>query len=353
MRLTQSKHMEDSALYCFHYGRYVTSASLLVVLVALLLLTSLLLVFEYTAQQNAVLTVCCQSTIFHLFPPFGDRSSSAAAMPTSEHINASLPWATSRRLPSALIIGVRKGGTRALLEFLSIHPNIRAKKKEMHFFDLDANYRLGLDWYRQKMPYSSGDQITIEKTPAYFTAEVVPGRVFRMNRTVKLIVVLRDPVARTISDYAQIYSNRVSRGKDYATFDSVVLSRDNSTVNATYRGVSRSLYYEHLMRWLRCFSMSQIHFVNGEKLVSDPLSEVQRVERFLGLPSRLSSDSFFFNATRGFYCLRVDSKQKCLSSSKGRKHPEVSEHVLHALRNFYQPHNQRFYALVGTDFGWS
>jgi hypothetical protein len=51
-----------------------------------------------------------------------------------------------RRLPGAIIIGVKKAGTRALLEFLRIHPDVRAPGPEPHFFD--TNYKKGLDWYR-------------------------------------------------------------------------------------------------------------------------------------------------------------------------------------------------------------
>jgi len=52
----------------------------------------------------------------------------------------------TRRLPDAIIIGVKKGGTRALLEFLKVHPDIRAPGPEIHFFD--RQYHRGLYWYR-------------------------------------------------------------------------------------------------------------------------------------------------------------------------------------------------------------
>ena len=52
----------------------------------------------------------------------------------------------TRRLPQAIIIGVKKGGTRALLEFLRIHPDVRAPGPEPHYFD--RNYNRGLQWYR-------------------------------------------------------------------------------------------------------------------------------------------------------------------------------------------------------------
>lgn len=52
----------------------------------------------------------------------------------------------TRKLPDAIIIGVKKGGTRALLEFLKVHPDIRAPGPEIHFFD--RQHHKGLDWYR-------------------------------------------------------------------------------------------------------------------------------------------------------------------------------------------------------------
>ena len=75
-----------------------------------------------------------------------DRASnSTATSDVSPALVKSLQGRT-RRLPDAIIIGVKKGGTRALLEFLKVHPDVRAPGPEIHFFD--RQYRKGLDWYR-------------------------------------------------------------------------------------------------------------------------------------------------------------------------------------------------------------
>ena len=79
-----------------------------------------------------------------------------------------------RRLPQALIIGVPKAGTRALLTFLDLHPLIKSAGPEPHFFDENSNYVRGFEWYRALMPPSRSDQITIEKTPGYFISEKYP-----------------------------------------------------------------------------------------------------------------------------------------------------------------------------------
>lgn len=51
-----------------------------------------------------------------------------------------------QRYPDAIIIGAKKCGTRALLEFLRINSRICAPGPEVHFFD--KNFDKGFDWYR-------------------------------------------------------------------------------------------------------------------------------------------------------------------------------------------------------------
>jgi len=76
--------------------------------------------------------------------PIGDRGA-AFRVDSEPEVEGGRPEAV-RRLPQAIIIGVKKGGTRALLEFLKEHPAVRAPSQEVHFFD--RHYDQGLDWYR-------------------------------------------------------------------------------------------------------------------------------------------------------------------------------------------------------------
>lgn len=66
----------------------------------------------------------------------------------------------------------------------------------------------GLSWYRTHMPPTIDGQLTMEKTPSYFVTREVPARVHRMNAAVRLLVVVRDPVTRAISDYTQAASKK-------------------------------------------------------------------------------------------------------------------------------------------------
>lgn len=68
------------------------------------------------------------------------------------------------------------------------------------------------------MPKALDGQIVMEKTPRYFVTVETPQRVRSMSRDVKLIVVVRDPVTRAISDYTQI----ISKTPDIPAFERLV-----------------------------------------------------------------------------------------------------------------------------------
>ncbi|XP_051508349.1 heparan sulfate glucosamine 3-O-sulfotransferase 1-like [Myxocyprinus asiaticus] len=270
----------------------------------------------------------------------------------NENVTPSLvpPPGTSKHTPDSIIIGVRKGGTRALLEMLDIHPEVAAAATEVHFFDWDENYAKGFEWYREQMPYSYPHQIIVEKTPGYFTSPLAPARIHAMNSSIKLLLILRDPTERVISDYTQVYFNRLENHKPVQAIEHMLVK--NGALNTRYKAIQRSLYDVHMRNWLQHFPLEQIHIVDGDTLIHDPLLELQRVERFLDLPPRIVASNFYFNQTKGFYCIRSDGQERCLHESKGRPHPPVNRSVLRQLRSYLRQHNLNFYRLIGRTFNW-
>lgn len=262
------------------------------------------------------------------------------------------------RLPKALIVGVNNGGTRVLLDILARHPNVKACSREVHFFDRQENYKLGLDWYSSQMPLSLEADIAIERTPAYFITDDAPRLIHKMSPSVKLLVVVRDPTVRAISDYAQLfdkYKGEIPPFEEYVTEDS------QHRVLKTYsKVVNTGVYTSHLRDWLKYFPLEQIHFVNGELLASDPVQEMKKVEKFLALKPFIDEKLFYFNKTKGFPCLAPASKingentvSGCsLSDIKRRPHPAVNEDVLTLLRDYYRPFNEEFYSIIRRNFGW-
>uniref|UniRef100_A0A1A9W1W4 Rapamycin-insensitive companion of mTOR n=1 Tax=Glossina brevipalpis TaxID=37001 RepID=A0A1A9W1W4_9MUSC len=256
----------------------------------------------------------------------------------------------SRHLPDTLIIGVKKSGTRALLEFIRLHPDVRAAGCEVHFFD--RHYQRGLHWYRHHMPYTIEGQITMEKTPSYFVTKEVPHRVHKMNASTKLLVVVRDPVTRAISDYTQAASKK----SDMKRFEELAFVNGSyAVVDTNWGPVKIGVYARFLEKWLEYFPLSQLLFISGERLIMDPAYEIGRVQDFLGLKRVVTEKHFYFNATKGFPCLlksEARSTPHCLGKTKGRNHPHIDLAAIERLREFYRPFNNRFYQMTGINFAW-
>jgi len=143
------------------------------------------------------------------------------------------------------------------------------------------------------------------------------------------------------------------------------MDSNTGEIDDTYQAVRRSMYDFHMTRWLRYFSLEQFHFLSAENFVTSPAEELRKVEKFLGLRHKITKDLFYFNESRGFYCMCLDQRRretnpdmrmmldgKCLSPSKGRAHPSVDPKVLSKLREFFRPHNERLYQMIGINFGW-
>ncbi|XP_026676325.1 heparan sulfate glucosamine 3-O-sulfotransferase 6 isoform X4 [Diaphorina citri] len=204
-----------------------------------------------------------------------------------------------------------------------------------------------------QMPLTLEGQMTMEKTPSYFVTKRVPSRVKKMNPYVKLIVVVRDPVTRAISDYTQSSSKKPEYLRK--SFADLFYINGTNVVNTRWGIVRIGLYARYLDTWLKYFPLSQFIFISGETLIVDPAAEMKRLQDFLGLKVIITEKHFYFNTTKGFPCLMKSetlASPHCLGKNKGRIHPKIDESILDRLTQFYRPFNLKFYQMTGIDFGW-
>jgi len=289
----------------------------------------------------------------------------------SELLNTIIPVANlSQKLPSAIIIGVAKCGTGTLLEFIAQHPNVVGDGyKDVHYFNIESNYKKGLDWYRSQMPFSNEKQITIEKTPAYFRDYYTPERVHAMNPSIKLVVIVCDPVPRAVSCYLQrkvggycpqlnsLVKKNLSDSENFRElyYDNLKVGWKNVCNVFKY-----GLYYEQIKHWLKYFPIEQILILNGDQFKKEPSIAIDKLQSFLNLKQLITKEHFVFNQTKGFYCLinaAIRSEFKCMSSEgvdqKGRKHPEIDPDILKELRNnYYKSSNINFFKLINETPWW-
>ena len=259
-----------------------------------------------------------------------------------------------RRLPQCIIIGAMKCGTSALITFLALHPDIVTALGESNYFN--SYYDPGLDWYRSQMPLSELNQITVEKTANYFEKREAPARISAMNATIKIILTVRDPVDRSLSHWLHHCRKHKSNIDICGTFEGSGILTPNGQIDTESKFIRRSSFALYIENWTDLFPLgAQLHIVDGAKLVSDPVSELKKVETFLGLRHHITEENIVLNKESGFYCMGSSRGLKlCMKkTSKGVKHPALVQETEAKLRNYFRPLNERFYGVVGHDFGWT
>ena len=246
--------------------------------------------------------------------------------------------------PDFIIIGVQKGGTTSLYNYLIQHPQIApAAQKEIHYFDL--NFNKTPDWYYSQFPQAqSGEHLlTGEASPYYIFHPRVAQRIHDLCPKVKIIALLRNPVERAISHYHYY----IKIGYESLSLESAIVQEpdrlkgeiEKILASPTYESynhrhytyLSRGLYADQLPAWMQLFPKSQLLILKSEDLYANPGGTYNNVLQFLGLSPHELETYGKHNAT---------------------EYPPVSETVYEQLRAYYRSPNQRLTELCDRDFGW-
>jgi hypothetical protein len=173
-------------------------------------------------------------------------------------------------------IGAARCGTTWLYECLKEHPEIfLPEKKELHFFDDDANYNKGITFYESYFNGNTSSLIQGEITPRYLLYKDSISRIKSHYPDVKLIISLRDPVERAFSQYKYFRFNKKKEdNKDF-----------HEALNGDFREdyIEKSLYYENLQHVYDNFDKDNVLVIFTSDIGQRPDSLVKQVYGFLGV----------------------------------------------------------------------
>jgi hypothetical protein len=219
-----------------------------------------------------------------------------------------------------LIIGAQKAGTTSLFEYMRKHPQIHMPaEKEISFFG--RNYDRGWDWYmatvsrgappgaicgEASIGYMSGTpfaDITLNeqghKPDTQMFNEplenIIPERIKMSLPDVRLICVLRDPVARAYSHYQMaVLDEAESRTFDDAidnllTTDALTNSRIIPTNSNGY--IVNGEYHRVLAGFLDVFPREQLMAISSDELSTNATSTLMRIFDFIGVSNDFVPDN--------------------------------------------------------------
>ncbi|MCA9140816.1 MAG: sulfotransferase [Planctomycetales bacterium] len=239
-----------------------------------------------------------------------------------------------------IIAGAQKCGTTTLFGWLRGHPsvcsavkrNTAGSDKELLFFG-GRNWRRGFDWYSNQ--YVKPQLRCIDATPEYLCFPEAPERVARIFPDAKVIVTIREPVARALSQFNH-YCQELPQSEKWdwrhpgATFaDNVRAELDDPFPN--WLGLlGRGLYAQQLRFWRRFVPEHRMLVVVMEEWMENESQAYRDILRFLELEI-------------------VAPKSLAAKHQRTYHHDEELSGVIGQLRDFYRQSNEDLFQLLGRE----
>lgn len=175
--------------------------------------------------------------------------------------------------PTFIGIGAQKCASSWLYDILADHPEAAlSEKKELNFFS--SLYEQGYAWYERQFPAKPGVKAIGEISPSYFNEASVPERARLYSPDLRILLSLRDPVERALSQHRHQVRVGAVVGPDFS-FEKALAD------NPSY--IEQGRYATHLSRWLAFFPENQIHVVLMEDIQTDPEETARKVYDFLSI----------------------------------------------------------------------
>jgi len=252
------------------------------------------------------------------------------------------------KTPDFLIVGAGKSGTSSLHSYLSKHPDIfmPEKRKELYFWHVktntnrsiidyagEGNIPTSLSEYLEYFEGAGENQITGEACPSYlyFHNHVLQNlKVHHANwKDVKIIIILREPVSRIVSQYRFVCKKRLD--PEFLSFsDSLKVEADRVKQNELlpdlfYTEVSK--YSGQVEFYLKNFN--NVHVSLYDDLKENPRKLLENLCEFLEVDSSKipKFDFEIVNASTG---------------SKQLKHPLIVQQARRAGRLLFGWLPERF-----------
>ena len=205
---------------------------------------------------------------------------------------------TSR--PNIFVVGDAKCGTTTLYRMLQLSGGIGTSRtrKELHYFSEPelmqklagpGDERIPHDIvhdeaaYLAEFAHLAGDLAhVVDVSPSYLQEPAAAGRIQAFAPEARIVVLLREPAAKIMSQYTHLWSE----GRETLPFDAAFAESETRRAQGfstmfDYEAGGR--YAEAVERYLRLFGHEQVMVMLFEELVGTDPAPRRRLETFLGI----------------------------------------------------------------------
>lgn len=226
------------------------------------------------------------------------------------------PADQSKKLPDFLVIGAVKASTAACIQNLGKHPDIyvvtrKYKLKcfkhnisqydsdylnhgEIKFFSEPELFKKGINWYADFFSHAA-HKIKGEKSPQYLYnydnynifGNRTCDRIKEVLPEVKIIILLRDPVNRSFSEWNHIQDQLYKSSAKYhhrSFYDCITDTDGHNFI------LSNSEYYQNILDYLSVFGKENVYIAIQERILANMHKEYMKMFDFLGARRKMNID---------------------------------------------------------------
>lgn len=188
----------------------------------------------------------------------------------------------------AILIGAGRSGTTSFCQYLKPHAQINFSSiKEVHYFSLMDQYERGPEFLHSFFSDDQNDQIAITSDTYLLPDRNAPKRLKEYNPGMKIIILLRDPVERSISSYRYAihngYHGNETQFRDLADYEKPWIEGDNIIDINNHAHLYGSLYFKHISFWGKYFEQDRILILTLDELKNSPDTLLEKTAGFLGI----------------------------------------------------------------------
>tara|TARA_B100000508_G_scaffold24443_2_gene17620 strand:+ start:14460 stop:15284 length:825 start_codon:yes stop_codon:yes gene_type:complete len=184
-------------------------------------------------------------------------------------------------------VGAQKSGTSWLYKCLEDHPDIcTSSGKETHFFS--RHYNNGTNYVSKYFDRCDKAKFLYEGSTSYLYSKEAPKRIKSNFPTTKIIIILRDPVSRTLSHINHIKNKKKIEGK----INILEFSKIYPEV------IENSRYKKNVPDYISSFGKDSVLILDYEEIKNRPQKLIDTVCDFIGA-RRISPRSLNFRYNSG------------------------------------------------------
>lgn len=174
-------------------------------------------------------------------------------------------------------IGTSKSGTNWIRTCIKAHPEVfLPPHSALKYFD-SIRYDPQLKEFLDQFEFATKEKAIGEFTPRYYCSIEAIERLALHFPKAKIIVSLRNPVERTLSQYRYNYYRQKKEVNQ--TFSDALQD------SLSFHYLDKSLYFKHLKRVFELFPRQQIHIIRYQNIIDTPLALLKDLYEFLEVDS--------------------------------------------------------------------